>query len=52
MTVRDRKRGFTLVELLVVIAIISFLMAQLMPAFPRVRRQPRSLAYLSSLEHI
>ena len=46
-----RKRtGFTLIELLVVIAIIAVLMAILMPALQRVRKQARGAGCLAHLK--
>jgi len=48
----EQKRAFTLIELLVVISIISMLMAILLPAFGRVRRQARSLVSMSNQKQI
>ncbi len=45
----DKRKGFTLIELLVVIAIIALLMAMLMPALARVRKQARGAACKANL---
>ena len=45
-----RRRGFTLIELLVVIAIIALLMAILMPALARVRKQAQSVICQAKLK--
>ncbi|MHC4299469.1 MAG: prepilin-type N-terminal cleavage/methylation domain-containing protein [Planctomycetota bacterium] len=46
-----RENAFTLIELLVVIAIIALLLAILMPALSRVRKQTRAVACMSYLKH-
>ncbi len=46
------KRGFTLIELLVVIAIISLLMAILMPALNRVRKQARRVVCAPNMKQM
>jgi len=44
-----KQKGFTLIELLVVIAIIALLMAILMPALNRVKKQAKSVACQTNL---
>jgi len=45
-----RRKGFTLIELLVVIAIIALLLAILMPALARVKKQAKAVACQANLK--
>jgi prepilin-type N-terminal cleavage/methylation domain-containing protein len=45
-----KRSGFTLIELLVVIAIVALLMAILMPALQRVKKQAQAVACMSNIK--
>ncbi len=47
-----KQHGFTLIELLVVIAIIALLMAILMPALSRVKKQVKAVVCQTQLKQL
>jgi len=49
VAIMKEHRGFTLIELLVVVAIIALLLAILMPALQRVKKQSKAVACQANL---
>lgn len=52
MTLRHRRRGFTITEILVVVAVLATLLSLLLPAIGSVRRSARAAACMSNMRQI